>query len=139
MRWQEFDNPEEEQKLLKEMIRKNPKDSKAYYDLGTVWAYMFTFDLTIECCERAIALDPKNTTYHAFISYVSTKIGDNKRAIDELATIIELGEDESDYYVDVALGEQKGVDRNLAEKKISLIRQIGKDQVADKLQEWLLK
>ena len=138
MRWCEFDNPEEEQKRLDKMLSKNPNDANALYGLATVHAYEFAFDKVVEYCEKAIELDPKNITFHALLSYASTQKGDNKRAIEELATIIELGGDDSDYYVDFAAYAQTGVDKSLAVKKIASLREEKKEQVAEQLGKWLL-
>ena len=139
MRWQEFDNPEEEQKRLEEVIRKDPNNACAHYELGEVCAYEFDFDRAIALCKKAIAIDPDNITFRAFLSYVYTRAGDNQQAIEELATVIELGGDESDYDVDVAQAEQSGMASDLAQQKITALRNEGKTRVADKLQQWLLK
>lgn len=139
MHWQEFEDPEKEKKHLEDDLNNNPKDPNIYYKLGTVFESMRDLDTAKGYCDKAIELDPKNITYYAFRSYVNSQLEESEDAIDDLVTIIELGGDESDYYVDVAQSEQRGMDREYAWLTVYQLRNEGKNSVADKLEEWLLK
>jgi cytochrome c-type biogenesis protein CcmH/NrfG len=138
MRWAEFDNPEQEKVKKEKTLKENPNDASAYYNLAAVHASMLDFSTAIELCEKAIDLDPKNITYRALYSFAYTNIEEHGKAIEELAAIIELGSDESDYYVDKARDAQVGMDKEYAVSKVVDLRKEGKDRIADKLEEWLI-
>ena len=139
MRWQEFDNPEIEKARLEKKIEENPNDAQAYYELGTVHEYFRDWTMAKELSDKAIRLDPKNITYYAFRSFVNSCLGENEDAIEDLITIIEMGGDESDYYVDRAQDAQCWMDEEYVLLKIADFRKAGKGRIADKLEEWLLK
>lgn len=139
MRWEEFDDPEQEQVKKEKILKENPDDASAYYNLAVVHASVRNFSTAIELCEKAIDLDPMNVTYRALCSFAHSSISENGQAIDELVKIIELGADESDYDVDVARGAQTGMDKEYAVSKVVDLRKEGKDRIADKLEEWLIK
>ena len=139
MRWQEFDDPKTEKERLEKRIKEDPKDANAYYELGTVYEYVHDLAMAKELSDKAIRLDPKNITYHAFRSFVNSCLGENEDAIEDLITVIEMGGDESDYYVDRAQDAQCWMDEEYALLKIADFRKAGKGRVADKLEEWLLK
>jgi hypothetical protein len=90
-------------------------------------------------CNKAIDLDLKNITYHAFRVFLNSSLEEHEEAISDLATIIELGGDEADYYVDMAQSSQRGMDKEYALLEIASLRNEGKGSVADKLEEWLIK
>ena len=139
MRWAEFDDPEQEKEKIEKILKENPNDASAYYNLAAVHASVRDFVTTIELCEKAIDLDPKNVTYRALHSFAYTNIEEHGKAIEELVVIIELGTYESDYYVDVAQGAQRGMDKEYAVSKVVDLRKEGKARIADKLEEWLIK
>jgi len=139
MHWQEFDNPEKEKERLEKALSENPADANACYELGTVYAYVHDWATAKEFCDKAIGLDPKNITYHACRSFVNSHLEEHGEAIEDLVTIIELGGDESDYYVDVAQGAQRGMDKEYAVSRVVDLRKEGKDRIAGKLEEWLIK
>ena len=132
MRWEEFDNPEQEKVKREKILKENPNDASAYYNLAVVHASMRDFPTAIELCEKAIDRDSKNVKYHALCSFAHTNIEEHGKAIEELVAIIELGADESDYYVDVAQGAQAGMDKEYAVSKVVDLRKEGKDRIADK-------
>jgi tetratricopeptide (TPR) repeat protein len=138
MKWRDFDNPKEDKARIETRAKENPGDATAQYEMATMHAYLFDFTTALELCEIAMNLEPKNVTYHAFRSFIYTKLEDHGRAIDDLVTVIELGADESDYDVDVALGAQYGMDKEYAVSKMVDLRKEGKDRIADKLEEWLI-
>lgn len=139
MRWQEFDNPEKEKERLEDKLNDDPNDASVYYELGAVFESMRDLDAAKWYCDRAIDLDPKGITYYAFRAFVNTQLEEHEEAIADLVTIIELGGDESDYYVDMARGAQRGMDKEYAVSKVVDLRKEGKDRIADKLEEWLIK
>ena len=139
MRWAEFDDPDKEKARLEIIVAANPADANAYYKLAAVHTSLLDFTKAIEFCEKAITLDPKNVTYRALSSYAHTEIEDHNQAIEDLVTIIELGADESDYYVDMAQGEQRGMDKEYALLTSVGLREEGRGKIADKLEEWLVR
>ena len=138
MRWQEFENPKVEKARLEKSIKENPNDAQAYYELGVVCEYIHDWATAKELCNKAIELDPKNITYHAFRVFLNSNLEEHEEAIEDLITIIELGGDESDYYVDMAQGAQRGMDKEYAVSKVVDLRREGKDRIADKLEKWLI-
>ncbi|NQT23578.1 MAG: hypothetical protein HQ579_09120, partial [Candidatus Omnitrophica bacterium] len=72
-------------------------------------------------------------------SYANTRDENHVQAIESLVDLIEMGADESDYEVDVAQGAQRGMDKEYALLKVSSLRSAGKDSVANKLEDWLVK
>ena len=137
MRWQDFDNPEEEKARLEKRIKDNPNDASACYELGTVYEYMQDWAMAKEFCDKAISLDPKNITYYAFSAFVNSYLEESEDAIDDLVTVIELGGDESDYYVELAIDVVFGMDTEYVFLTALDLRKVGKPAVADKLEKWL--
>ena len=138
MHWQDFENPKVEKARLEKSIKENPNDAHAYYELGVVCEYIHDWATAKELCDKAIELDPKNITYYAFRAFLNSNLEEHEEAIADLITIIELGGDESDYYVDTAQIAQRGMDREYALLQIASLRNEGKKSVADKLEEWLI-
>ena len=140
MEWDDaIDNSEENQLRLKQIIKENPKEAEAHYKLASIYANIREYAMAIEYCEKAIHLDPKNVAYRALCSFANTNIEDHEQAIEYLVDIIELEADESDYNVDVAQDAQRGMDKEYAVSKVVDLRRAGKDRIADKLEEWLIK
>jgi len=139
MRWIDFEDSEAEKERLEKKIKENPDDAQAYYELGTVYEYLRAWTTSKEFCDKALKIDPKNVMYHAFHSFVNTHLEEHEEAIYDLITVIELGGDESDYYVDMAQGAQRGQDKEYAVLMVVDLRKEGRDKIADKLEEWLLK
>ena len=139
MRWAEFEDPEQEKVKMEKLLKENPKDASAYYNLAVVYASMRDFFTAIELCEKAIDLDPRNAIYRALHSFAYTNIGEHGKAIEELVVIIELGTYESDYYVDIAQAAQRGMDKEYAVSKVVDLRKEGKTRISDKIEEWLIK
>ena len=139
MRWVETDDPVKTKELAEERIKVNPNDALAYYELGIVSADVRDWVTAKEFCDKAISLDPRNITYHAFHSFVNTYLEEHEEAVADLITVIELSGDESDYYVDMAQSEQRGKDKEYAVSMVVSLRREGKDKIADKLEDWLIK
>lgn len=138
MRWVDFDHPEEEKKRLKKIVCKSPDNANAHYELGTAYAYLLDFDKAKESCQEAIELEPGNISFHAFYAFASAKNGNDQDAIEALTTLIELGADEGDYYVDLAIDAECRMDNELVWHKIEDLRNSGKERIAKKLRKWLI-
>lgn len=138
MRWVDFEHPEEEGKRLKKIVRKSPDNANAHYELGTLYAYLLDFDKAKECCEKVIELEPRNISFWAFFAFASAKNGDDQEAIETLTTLVELGADDDNYYVDLALDAEFGMDDELVWHKIEDLRNSGKERIAKKLWKWLI-
>jgi tetratricopeptide (TPR) repeat protein len=139
MRWLQFENPRKEIRRLGKIMKASPHDPKAYYELGTVYEFLDDRPMAVFFCNKAIQLDPSNITYHAFRAFCNSYLCEHKQLINDLITIIELGGDVSDYYVDMARGTLGSMDREYILRKIASLRKKGKDLVAGKLEEWLGK
>ncbi|MCD5390569.1 hypothetical protein LR007_01700 [candidate division NPL-UPA2 bacterium] len=137
MRWIEYDEPEKEKERIEKVISENPNDANAHYELGTVYAY-FDFARARECAEKAIELDPENILFWAFFAYACANNGADQDAIEALTKLIELGADTDDYYVDMATAAECGMDNELAWHQIEELRNSGKEEVAKKLEKWLI-
>jgi tetratricopeptide (TPR) repeat protein len=120
-------------------MKANPDDPRAYYELGTVYEFLDDRPMAVMFCEKAIKLDPNNITYYAFRAFANSYLGERKKVIEDLVTVIEMGGDTSDYYVDMASGTLGGMDREYVLREIDGLRKKRKDEVADKLEEWLGK
>ena len=141
MRWldeKDFEDPEAESQRLAKIVREDPKDPKAWYALGALYACFLEFPKAIECSQEAAQLEPTNTLYHALLAYASANNGDDQDAIEALARLAELGAEDDDYYVELAICAECGVDNELVWHKIMDLRNSGKDSVAKKLEQWLL-
>lgn len=138
MRWIEYDNAEKEKERLEKIIRENPEHANAHYQLGTVYAYWLDFARARECAEKAIELGRQNILFWAFFAYVCAKNNDDQDAIEALTKLIELNADNDDYYVDVAIAAECGMDNELAWHQIEKLRNASKEEIAKKLEEWLV-
>ncbi len=100
MEWNDaIEDPEKEKARLEKIISENPNNAEEHYGLGTVYEYMRgegSILKAIECCEKAIVIEPDNMTYLAFLIYLTLNFDDQK-AFDTMTNFIELGPDESDY------------------------------------------
>jgi tetratricopeptide (TPR) repeat protein len=140
MRWSQFENPREEIKRLGGIMRKNPHDPKVYYDLGTVYEFLNDWNMAAFFCGKAIEIDPNNITYYALRAYANSYVGQWKEAMDDLVTIIEMGGDTSDHYVDLVSGTLgANISREYVLRRIYALRRKGKRQIAYKLKKWLKK
>ena len=138
MRWRDFDNPEEEKRRLEGIVRKNPDNADAHYELGTTYAYLLAFAKAKECCEKAIKLESRNISFWAFLAFAGAKNGHDQDAIEALTRLAELGADESDYHVELAIDAEFGMDDELVWHQIENLKHSGKGPVAEKLQRWLI-
>ena len=139
MRWQEYDDPGKQKELLEESFRQNRSAAHVCYELGSVYAYMYDWAAAKELCDNAVELDPTSIIYRAFRSYVNSHLEEHGEAIRDLVAVIELGGDETDYYVDMAQAAQCGLDKECALRNVTNLRNDGKNRAADKLEEWLVK
>ena len=135
MEWDDvIDNSEENQLRLKQIIKGNPNDAEAHYELASIYANIHEYAVAIEYCEKAIHLDPKKVAYRALCSFANTNIEEHEQAIEYLVDIIELEADESNRDVDMAQDAQRGMDKEYAVLKVVDLRKEGKDRIADKLE-----
>ena len=141
MRWGDFDDYEkleEEIERREKVARENPKDANAYYELGVAYEYVHDWARAKECADKAIELEPKNILFQAFLAFVSMYTEDHQDAVDAISTLIELGADSGDYYVELACSVADGIDEELIWHRIEELRNAGKEQVAKKLEEWVI-
>lgn len=139
MRWNDsIDDPDAEEKRLVELIRRNPKDAQAYYELGTVYENVGDYSQAIEYCKKAITLTPRNETFCAFLVFL---YGDREPNAEEqmkaAANLAELELDENDWYVDRAIHSLDGINAEIAHKFITKLREQGKDDIAKTIERWI--
>lgn len=140
MEWNDsIENPEKEKSRLEKIISENPNDAEAHYKLGEVYEFMRGEGgglKAMECCEKAIAIDSVNTTYLAFLFYLTLNFDDQK-AFDTLAKFIELWPDEGDYYTERVIDELGCVNVEFALKYIENLRKEDKEEVAHTMERWI--
>lgn len=101
MEWNDsIKDPQAEILRLNGLIQKDPKNARAYYDLGVVYEHVHDSLKAIECCQKAIALEADNPLYYAFLVFLySAREPEPELALDAVAKLAELGPDESDYEI----------------------------------------
>lgn len=139
MEWNDsIENPDAEEKRLKELIEQNPKDAQAHYELGEVYEYVHDFTKAIEFCEKAIVLNPRNETYCAFLVFLyGTRAHDDKKLLEAAANLAELEPDESDYLIERAIDSLDGVDSQIAHEYVTELEEQGRYKVARSLELWI--
>jgi tetratricopeptide (TPR) repeat protein len=140
MEWNDsIENPEEKKKVFEDLIKKNPKDAHAYYELGVVCDYMHDFTKAIQHCQKAIALDlEENTLFHAFLVYLySQRNFDEDKALEAAANLAELGPDEGDYYIQRAMDSLATISGESAYAYITKLIEQDRNAAAKNLTRWI--
>jgi AAA+ superfamily predicted ATPase len=135
MRWYDLENPKEERQIAQEALLKDPHNAKNYYQLAAACTDMLDFKEALMHCKKAIKIEPDNIIYHALLSFIFAKTGRYSQAIEALSKIIELGGDDSDYHVDLAIGALAGVNNKMVFKKAAGL----KERQAETLKKWLIR
>lgn len=139
MSWVNSACPEKEKAMLKKLIRKNPGNADAHYRLGGIYTHPSeNLAKAKECCEKAINLEPKNIYFRALSAFINAKNGDDWNAIGGLVTLIELDAKEDDYYIELAIDTEYGMDNELVWCKVLELINSGREQTAKKLLDWLI-
>ena len=134
MNWCDFNNVQEKKEYYKQRIVEDPYDANAYYEMGTVYEYLLDFDKAAICCEQAIELNPRQAIYYGFKAFVNFKRGDDKKILEAVASLIELGADLNIYCTNL-LCIYDVIDKELVCSQVARLRDSGKDSVAYKLQQ----
>lgn len=139
MRWNDsIDNPDAEEKRLQKLIERNPKDAQAYYELGAVYENVGNYSQAIEYCQKAIALDPKNETYCAFLIFLyGDREPNDQEQLKAAANLAELEPDEDDWCIERAIDSLDGIDGEIAHKFITKLREQGRDDTAKTVEKWV--
>lgn len=139
MEWNDnIENPEVEEKRLKELIQRNPKNAQAHYELGAVYENIGEYSKALEYCQKAIALAPKDETYYAFLVFLyGMREPDDEKQMEAVANLAELEPDEDDWYVERAIDSLDGIDGEIAHKFITKLREQGKDDIAKTVERWV--
>ncbi len=77
--------------------------------------------------------------FRAFLAFAYAKGGHDQSALEALTVQIEMGADSCDYYVELAIDAEMGMDDDLATKHVKHLKNIGKPDVAATLHEWMLE
>ena len=137
MEWNDaIKDPENEKLRLEKIINENPKDAEAHYKLAEVYENVNDDTRAIECCEKAIVLDPYKTLYFAFLVFLTIRV-DSQKAFDALVNFIELVPDEGDYYTERVIDELAYADTEFAVKYIEGLRAQEKEGVAHTIERWI--
>lgn len=137
MEWREFENPRKAQQNFQKKVDENPRDAAALYDLATAQAYLDDYGAAIASCEKALAIDPENDLFLAFIVFAATKECEYEKALEAAAKLIEFSADESAYYVERAIDALGWVDDKALEKVTEKLTKEGKGHVVDRLLRWI--
>jgi len=137
MAWNDsIKDPEKEKLQLEKLIKENPDDAEAHYKLAEVYGNMNDNDKAIECCEKAISLNPYNSLYFAFFFFLNHNFNQQK-AFDALVEFIELVPDEGDCYTERVIDELGCVDSKFALEYIAKLRTQDKEYVAHTIERWI--
>jgi tetratricopeptide (TPR) repeat protein len=137
MEWKEFDSPQKEIRRLVILLKKNPKDAAAWYDLATAYASLYDFGNAIECGTKAVELDDQSALYRAFLVYAFLRDGQDQSAVDSLVKLVELNPDESDYYIELVIDSLYAINEEVALMKIQQLRGAGRESVAHTIERWI--
>jgi len=141
MEWIEsIENPEEKKKGLEDLIKKNPENAHAYYELGVICDYMQDFKTAVQYCQKAIALDKEeNTLFHAFLVYLYNQRVDfdEGKALDAAATLAELEPDEGEDFIEKAIDSLVMVSVESTYTYITKLIEQGRHGAAKNLTRWV--
>ena len=140
MEWNDsIENPKEKKNIFEGLIKKNPEDTHAYYELGVICDYMQDFTKAVQYCQKAIALDQEeNTLYHAFLVYLYSQRDFNEdKALEAAANLAELGPDEGEYFIEKAMDSLAAICGESAYAYITKLREQGRNAAAKNLQRWI--
>ena len=140
MEWNDsIENPEEKKKSFEDLIKKNPEDAHAHYELGVICDYMHDFTKAVQYCQKAIALDQEeNTLFHAFLVYLySQRVFDEDKALEAAANFAELLPDESDYFIEKAIDSFGVVCIQSAYAYITKLREQDRNTAAKAIGRWI--
>lgn len=124
-----FPNRIEEVNILKDAIRVNKSDSKAYYYLGNYWYAARQYSEAIECWERSIELDNQFPTALRNLSLACYNKLDNKeRALSLLERAFEIDQTDGRILMELdqlykKLGRPLTERLELLEKHITVVEQ----------------
>lgn len=113
--WKEFDNPREEIKTIKQLLKDNPDDPSAHFSLAEVYLFERQYDQALKHCYRAIELNPDRTPlYMEFLANLHKRTEDIMVAIDCYERLIEGKDPESEHFIELyelywAVGDQTKV------------------------------
>jgi tetratricopeptide (TPR) repeat protein len=137
MEWNDaIEDPKKEKLRLEQIIKEDPNDAEAHYELATVYENIHDDAKAIEYCEKAIALDPDKALYLAFLIFLTISF-DAQKAFDALARFIDLGPDEGDYYTERVIDELGCIDEEFALEYIANLRTQGKEEIAHTMERWI--
>lgn len=139
MEWNDnIENPEVEEKRLKELIQRNPKNAQAHYELGAVYENIGEYSKALEYCQKAIALAPKDETYYAFLVFLySARVRDDEKQLKATANLADLHPDEDGWYIERVINSLDGVNEDVAHKVIADLKKQGRDYIAETLERWI--
>lgn len=85
-----------------EVLRRNPKNDVAYYELSRIAFESRNMDKAIEMASKAIDINPNNEYYYQYLAEAKGEKGDFAGAAKTYEKLIKLKPKEYDYYYDWA-------------------------------------
>jgi len=107
-------NYEEGLKIFQEIIKLNPNEGRAYYNMGILYLNKNKKYEAIGSMEKAIKLDDTNLSYKIGLARVFTAAGNIPSAISGLEKVIALNKNISDAYLYLGEAYYKKGDRDRA-------------------------
>jgi len=139
MEWDDsIKNSEDEKKRLEDLIKNNPYDANAYYELGVIYDYMRNFPEAVHYCKKAIEVDQgENQLYYAFLVYLyCEREFDEEKALDAAANLADLRPDEGDQFIIKAMDSLDVVCDEPAYAFITKLREQNRNFAAKILERW---
>ena len=81
---------DEAESLFKAVLADEPGNADAYHELGLTYSYRVFMDESIECLEKAVAMQPESTPFLMSLAKTHTMYGDFDRARPLFEKVIEM-------------------------------------------------
>jgi tetratricopeptide (TPR) repeat protein len=81
---------DEAESLFKAVLADQPGNADAYHELGLTYSYRVFMDESIECLEKAVAMQPSSTQFLMSLAKTHTMYGDFDKARPLFEKVIEM-------------------------------------------------
>ena len=85
-------------KIYKELIKRNPDNSRYHYGFGVMLHRMERYEEAMEEKQRAIELEPENAGYHASLGVTLHEMKYYEKSLEEKQKAVELEPDNAEYH-----------------------------------------
>ena len=97
----------EQAMMLWNVLIKNDPQNAQHYSERAVCKFQLRFPHAIDDLDKALALEPNSSYYHACRAYIKDKLGDTEGAVEDYRTAHELDPDDAITLNNLGLAEQK--------------------------------